>query len=207
MRYLSALTLILFNLIPLYLGIHFNWNISSFFIIYWLENGITNTFFILKQQLTTKHQTQTVNSLSSPPWPIRLIFNPSGFFAAFFIAQGFILLFIHLHLNLPFSPKDILLGTLPLLVSHTISFITYFLINQNCENIPPGYYSDLTNLVKRTFALQVAIISIVFVSIIIKDLGSPFLWLTLIVTIKTSLDLYLHLQEHKTPKKFDNVSS
>lgn len=221
----ALLTLLLNNLIPL-LGVLFlGWELYPIILIYWIENGVVGLFNALKmafaqgQTPTSARETQFREWLG--PQNLALVQLISRiFFIGFFLIHYGIFWTVHgvfvqtlfsewsafgSRGNVPmgaspfgmFSSLSAVIGARwgiigAMIVSHGSSFVQNY--------IGRGEYTIATpaKLMSEPYGRVVVLhVTILVGSILVASLGEPFYGLLLLIGLKTAVDLWAHLREHR----------
>jgi hypothetical protein len=200
----AVVALVVANLIPLIGVLFFGWSVWNILVIYWLENGIVGLINVLKMSVATGDEvtpgvTFVVNGRpATSATKMGLI--------PFFIVHYGIFWFVHgiFVLTLPafFSLMSddgmtldlgpVVFAAVGLAISHGLSFWWNFLHG--------GEYRRTTAAAlmfapyRRLVALH---ITIIFGAFAVMFTGAPAAAVAVLVTIKTAIDLSLHLAEHR----------
>lgn len=217
MLWLSAAVLVAVNLIPL-IGVAFwGWSLMLILVLYWIESGIIGAINVVK---IARAEGPTSIGVGGSRMTIRMTGMAAG------VARGGIIGFFILHYGifwvvhgvfvflLPqfaglstvepgatrLGPMDF--GPLPLegvglsaallAVSHGISFFVNYLGRGEYLHVSPE--RQMMSVYGRVIVLHVTII---FGAFVIGFFGTPFAALVLLVGLKTLIDLYFHLREHR----------
>jgi hypothetical protein len=189
---LSVISLIIFNLVPLFGIIFFDWSLFSVIFLYWSENlviGFYNVLKMLKAQrvdIGNKVFEQKENNKKSYLVSF-FIFH----YSMFTLVQGLFVLAIFYEQGVSIS--GILIAIISLFVSHGISYFENFLKKEEYKTVSPG---DLFGQpYNRVFIVHMVVLFGGFVISRFSDLSIfPIL---LLVILKTVTDLKLHQLEHK----------
>lgn len=211
---LAILTLLFNNLIPLLGVVFLGWNLYLIILVYWLENGVIGLFNALKMAMARGHAPATEKELRFQEWLglenlsilqllAKIFLIPFFLFhyGIFWLVHGvFVNVFFGQWLDLAFSPEQLwrvlpegVLGALAaMVVSHGSSFVNNY--------IGAGEYLQATpsqlmgQPYSRVFILHLTIIGGGF---LVASLGAPIYGLVLLIALKTVVDLWTHLREHK----------
>jgi hypothetical protein len=199
---LSAVLLVIANLVPLYGVLVLDWSVRSVVLLFWLENLVVGGFNLLR-----------IASASSDELPASAKITTGLFFAVHFglfcFVHGVVLLALFpdpATTGAPAPAGDTLLpividsiaaeGLLwPLLgiaVSHGVSFIANYLLGGEYR------HTSQQQLMKRPYRRVIALqFTLVLGGLLVQALGSPTAALILLLALKTLMDLAAHLQEHR----------
>jgi hypothetical protein len=197
--------LVAVNLLPLVGVLAFRWDVAALVMLYWSENLVIGLYNILKMV--------AAGGLQAVFPALFFTLHYGGFCAVhgFFILSllmggaefgddrpwPFFLVFLQLLLDvieqvLAQAPREWLIAFLALFVSHGYSFFTNFILGGERER------ATIRGLMgapyQRIVVLHVAIIAGGFA---VTALGEPLGLLLVLVSLKTALDVRLHLQERK----------
>jgi hypothetical protein len=221
---LSAIVLVVVNAIPL-IGVAFwGWSLMLILVLYWLESGVVgviNVFKIARAEggaaglpVTAEGNRVTIrlSGIGGQMGRGLLI----GFFVMhygmFWAVHGVFVFLMPLFAGmssgiadpsapgLGFGPMDfgplpldgLLIGFALLTASHVVSFFTNYIGRGEYLRVTPQ--AQMMSVYGRVFVLHVTIIAGAFV---IALFGTPFAALVLLVGLKTAIDLFLHLREHR----------
>ena len=195
---LSLISLIVFNLVPLFGVLFFGWNLSAVLFLYWSENVVVGLFNVLKMALAqgeVKGSQMTVNQR-----PVRAGHRVFliGFFAVhfgFFTFGHGIFIFSLFGKNLP-SWAVLLPGILSLFVSHGISFGTNFIGKGEYKRVA---FPDLfMQPYKRIFIMHLTVILGAGAAAAMEQ---PVMALVVLIGLKIIVDVFSHINEHKKLRK------
>jgi hypothetical protein len=196
----SSSTLIIINLIPIIGVLFMGWNSATLILAYWIESAIIGFFTILKMR--------KAKNLGKPPKNIRFNKRPldvekmgrSGTIFFFLFHYG-LFMFVHLIFLLVFITQGIgnitrpvsslsfitnlLIFSIVIFISHLQSYIINFIGQQEYKKKTVAQL--FTTPYKRIIPMHIAIIF------------GAFLLPTaiLLVILKTVIDLFSHINEHK----------
>jgi hypothetical protein len=213
---IAAAFLVITNLIPLAGVLWLGWDLMLILALYWAENGIVGVINILK--ILTAEGRPPENfpvSVNGRPATSLTRLGTAGFFCVhygiFWIVHGFfVFTFVPAMTGLDpltrpgLGPFDGGLGALPdapvllagvvgLAISHGVSFWTNYLGRGEYRRLSPA--EVMAQPYGRLVILHLTIIVGAFVSIF---LGTPVGSLLVLVVLKTALDLYFHLRQHRS---------
>lgn len=178
----SAIALIIANLIPVF-GVAFQgWSLFAIMLLYWLESAVTGVFNVLRMR--------KVGGVES------------GFMAPFFMLHYGIFMFVHLIFVIVFFGvigggwRELQLGLLvpilSLVASHAVSYYSNFIGKQEYLR------TSLGELMMRPYGRIIVMhITIIVGGSVIMSLGSPTGVIILMMAVKTLIDLVSHLVEHR----------
>ena len=209
----AAVLLILGNLVPLAGALWWDWNLVAILALYWVENGIVGAINVLKilraegsvlDGMQMRLNGRPISSLARKPIAAFFLIHYGGFW----VGHGlFVLLFLpaisgsldgtnSTQLLSPVGPGPdwgvVAFGALGLAISHATSFWLNYLGRGEYRLVSPAQL--MLAPYGRLVILHLTIILGAMVSIWI---GSPVGSLLLLVILKTALDLFFHLREHR----------
>ena len=204
---IAAALLVVTNLIPLVGVLWFGWDLLLILALYWAENGVLGVINIGKILLAE----------GSPPANVKFTINgrpasslsrtgTAGFFClhygTFWVVHG-VFVFTLIPVLTGSSPFDVSLnvplflgGVVALAISHGTSFWLNYVGRGEYRTISPA--EVMTQPYSRLVILHVTIVLGAFVSI---QLGTPIGSLLVLVILKTAMDLYFHLRQHREPAR------
>jgi hypothetical protein len=215
---IAAAILVISNLIPLAGVLWLGWDLMLILALYWAENGIVGVINILK--ILTAEGRPPENfpvSVNGRPATSLTRLGTAGFFCVhygiFWIVHGFfVFTFVPAMsgFGVPgisgvdgdgftfFGPHLVdvpllLAGVVGLAISHGVSFWTNYLGRGEYRRLSPA--EVMAQPYGRLVILHLTIIVGAFVSIF---LGTPIGSLLVLVVLKTALDLYFHLRQHRS---------
>ncbi|MGH2454991.1 MAG: DUF6498-containing protein [Candidatus Limnocylindria bacterium] len=203
----AAVLLVAVNLVPLAGVLWWGWDLAVILALYWIENGIVGAFNVLKilRAEGTALPGPSRMSLNGRPieafakGPIALFFLVH--YGAFWMGHGmFVLVFLPLMAGFGAGPglglgpdwSLVRLGAVGLAISHGASFWLNYLGRREYRSVSPGQL--MLAPYGRLVILHLTIILGAMLSIWI---GSPVGSLLVLVALKTALDLFFHLREHR----------
>jgi hypothetical protein len=214
---LSAILLVAVNAIPL-LGVAFwGWSLMLILVLYWLESGIVGVINVFKIARAEGGSDEPAVSIQGNRVTVRMGALTStmgrgpiiGFFVLhyglFWAVHGVFVFLLPLFAGLSgidgaVGPMDF--GPLPLdglawsaallAASHAVSFFTNYLGRGEYLRVTPA--GQMMSVYGRVFALH---LTIVLGAVVIGLFGTPIAALFLLVGVKTTIDLFLHLREHR----------
>lgn len=185
-NFVSASSLIFANLYPIY-GVYFlGWGVPKIILLYFIESVVVAFYFMLK--IYYLRYKNIINSFSNT----NDLFGLSIWFSFWYIGT-----FLALHF-LVFGNSNVyyqlsLEGIILLIISHGISFYTNFVKNFEYEK------DLLGNLLVKIVFLRILPMHflIVFLASILMDLVLGPVIISLFIVVKTVLDLFFHILEHR----------
>lgn len=210
---ISVLFLIGVNMVPLLGVIFYDWNLFSIMFLYWFENGIIGLFNVLKISRAAKPSSGNTN-LTINGRPTNL--SGKAFYVPFFIMHYgifwvvhgvFVIVLFGLFGGQPFGsvgppeimggfrgfePGGVAIAALSLFLSHGVSFFVNFLGNEEYLNVSPD--EQMFQPYGRVIALHITILGGGFLA---GYLGTPLASLIILVAVKTAIDIWAHLREHR----------
>jgi hypothetical protein len=227
---LAVVLLVAVNLVPLAGVAWWGWNLFSILALYWVENGIVGAINVIKILKAEGTSLPGMARLRFNGRPIETAAR--GLLAAFFLMHYgifwavhglFVLLFLPLMTGIglvggfPLGPDGSLspglgfggegpdwqlvgAGAIGLTISHGVSFWANFLGRREYLSVSPAQL--MLAPYGRLLILHLTIILGAMVSIWI---GSPVGALLVLVSLKTLLDLFFHLREHRQQAASDPV--
>lgn len=210
---LSVLFLVGVNSIPLLGVIFYDWNLFSIMLLYWFENGIIGLFNVFKIARASKPapggSNPTINgrptNLSGAAFYVPFFVMHYGIF---WVVHGvFVVVIFGLFGGQPFGgvgppeiaggfrgfePGGVAIAALSLFLSHGVSFYANFLGNEEYRNVTPD--QQMFQPYGRVVALHVTILGGGFLA---GYFGTPLASLVLLVLLKTAIDVWAHLREHR----------
>jgi hypothetical protein len=220
----SAVVLVAVNVLPL-VGVAFwGWSLMTVLVLYWIESGIVGVLNVFKIARAEGSPDDPAIVADGNRITIRIsgVTNPMakgpiiGFFVMhygiFWAVHGVFVFLLPLFAGLSsfepdigspgfgFGPMDfgpltldgLLLPAALLAASHTISFFTNYLGRGEYLRTTPA--RQMISVYGRVVVLHVTIVAGAFV---IGFFGTPLAALVLLVGLKTLLDLFFHLREHR----------
>ena len=205
-QYVSLGLLIVANLLPLLGVLYLDWDVAALMILYWSENLVVGFYTLAKMLITSPlggilsglffciHYggfcavhglfilTLLVNPdtefMSGDPWPLWLVFIQ--------------LLVSVIQQVLAFAPPDWIVAFSALWISHGASFITNFLLGGE------RYESNAKALMVAPYGRIVLLhITVIFGGMAVLTLGQPLGMLLVLVFLKLTMDVGLHLRVHR----------
>jgi hypothetical protein len=218
---IAAALLVITNLIPLAGVLWLGWDLLLILALYWAENGVVGVINVLKILTAEGPSPPTFPvSVNGRPATSLTRLGTAGFFCVhygiFWVVHGvFVFTFVPAMTGLehfggtfdpsapgPVGPVDgvlypdapvLLAGIVGLAISHGVSFWTNYLGRGEYRRLSPA--EVMAQPYGRLVILHLTILLGAFVSI---WLGTPIGSLLVLVVLKTALDLYFHLRQHRT---------
>lgn len=218
----AAALLVLFNLVPLAGVLWLGWDLFLILALYWVENGVVGVINILKilsaqgKTLWTPGTTPISVGLElSRPVQALTRLGTAGFFCVhyglFWVVHGvFVLIVVPAFTGDLIGPIDgtggteltplagpdiavLAVGTIGLGVSHGVSFWSNYIGRREYLTLSPSQV--MAQPYSRLVILHLTILLGAFVSIF---LGTPVGSLLVLIVLKTALDLFFHLRQHRS---------
>lgn len=203
---IAALLLIVVNMIPLCGVLFFGWSLFSIMLLYWLENGIIGFFNIFKIARASAPRSEdagfTANrrSASSPNKAVLIAFFVLHY-GLFWTVHG---IFVFVFFGLVFSseargdfdPAGVAIAAGALFLSHGVSYFVNFLGKDEDLTVSPD--RQMLEPYPRVVALHVTILA---GGLLAGFLGAPLAALVVLVLLKTAIDLWAHVREHREAEK------
>ena len=182
-NFVSASSLILANLYPIY-GVYFlGWGVPKIILLYFIETVLIAFYFVLKIYYL---QLKNIITTFSKADLYFFIFFFLFWFGATFVFLNFLFL-KNVYSYVSFS------GILLMLVSHGISFYSNFVKNLEYEK------NSIGGLLIKIIFLRILPMHllIIFLASILMDLVLGPVIISLLIVVKTVLDLFFHILEHR----------
>lgn len=213
---LSVLLLVGVNMVPLLGVVFYDWNLFSIMFLYWFENGIIGLFNVFKISRASKPSVGSNLTINGRPTNL----SGKAFYIPFFIMHYglfwvvhgvFVIVLFGLFGGQPFGgvgppeiaggfrgfePGGVAIAALSLFLSHGVSFFVNFLGNEEYRNVTPD--QQMFQPYGRVVALHVTILGGGFLA---GYFGTPLASLVLLVILKTAIDVWAHLREHRTAER------
>jgi hypothetical protein len=195
---IAALFLIAVNTIPLFGVLFFGWSLFSIMFLYWLENGIIGFFNVFKIALARAPGPSRITINGRPVNPsnreIRIIFFIFHYGLFWTVHGVFVFLFFGISSDLfgGIGLRGVAIAAAALFLSHGLSFFVNFLGKEEYLTVSPD--GQMTEPYSRVVVLHVTILAGGFLA---DSLGAPLAALVLLVLLKTAIDLFAHLREHR----------
>lgn len=212
---LSAILLVAVNAIPL-VGVAFwGWSLMLILVLYWLESGVVGVLNVFKIALAQGGVGEQPVSVNGNQIIIRLtgMLNAAGrgaligffvmHYGMFWAVHGVFVFLLPLFAGLgtagsaamdfgPLPVDGLLLSFMLLAASHVVSFFTNYLGRSEYLRVTAA--GQMKSVYGRVAVLHITIIAGAFA---VGFFGTPFAALALLVALKTSIDLVLHLRQHR----------
>jgi len=213
---LAVALLVIGNLIPLLGVLAWDWDLIAILTLYWVENGIVGVINVLKilraegtgvGSMQLRINARPVSSLTRGP--VAAFFTIH--YGAFWVGHGiFVLVALPLmigplpggpltpdgdFLGSPFGSPDwglVAYGALGLAISHGSSYWFNYLGRGEYHNLSPAQL-----MLAPYGRLVILHVTIVMGGIASGLIGTPVGALLVLVALKTVLDLFFHLREHR----------
>jgi hypothetical protein len=215
---IAAVLLVITNLIPLIGVLWLGWNLMLILALYWAENGIVGVINVAKILMAEGPPPADFKwRVNGRPATSLSRVGTAGFFCVhygiFWLVHGiFVFTFIPAMTGVgPFGggvvdPSDpfggfgatfpdlgvLAVGVVGLAISHGVSFWMNYVGRGEYKTLSPA--EVMTQPYSRLVILHLTIILGAFVSI---RMGTPIGSLLVLVVLKTGLDLYFHLRQHR----------
>jgi len=191
----STLALLTANLMPLLGVLAFNWNVTPIMIFYWAENLVIGFYNVLKMgraqgSLVGSNTTLNGRQVTQSDRRALIVFFIVHY-GMFTLCHGiFVLVMFGARFNGLFS--ELALALLFLSVSHGVSYRRNFIGRMEYQRVA------FTSLFWQPYSRVIIMhITILVGGTWAQAKGSPVYALLVLVTLKTVIDLALHLLEHK----------
>jgi hypothetical protein len=204
---IAALLLIVVNTIPLFGVLFFGWSLFSIMFLYWLENGVIgffNVFKIAKARGVPRPGdpgfTVGGRTVSSPNKAVIIVFFIFHY-GLFWTVHG---IFVFVFFGLTFSSETrggfelggVTIAAASLFVSHGVSFFVNFLGKDEYLTVSPN--RQMFEPYPRVVVLHVTILA---GGSLAGYLGAPLAALVMLVLLKTAIDLWAHVREHRKAER------
>lgn len=219
---LAVALLVITNLIPLAGVLWLGWDLMLILALYWAENGIVGVINVLK--ILMAEGTGTADAplsrltINGRPAANMSRVGTAGFFTIhyglFWVVHGlFVFTFVPAMAGAQFYGPDgepfgepmgvplttpgmpiLVAGVIGLAISHGVSFWANYIGRREYRTRSPAQL--MTQPYGRLVVMHVTIVVGAFVSIF---LGTPLGSLLVLVALKTALDLFFHLRQHRDP--------
>jgi hypothetical protein len=183
-RYISLISLIVSNLIPLFGVMWYGWSIFSLMFLYWSENVVIGFFTVLKMFFSKG------GSVSGTSPELKAFFIPFFVvhFGLFTLVHGiFVIILFH---SLQFNLLGVTIGFLSICLSHLTSFMTNFI--SKGEYLKQSPESLFFSPYKRVIVMH---LTVIFGAIFVLN-NYSFAAVVILVVLKTVTDLASHIVEH-----------
>jgi hypothetical protein len=210
---IAALLLVAVNTIPLFGVLFFGWSLFSIMFLYWLENGIIGFFNVFKIAKASGAPRPgdpgfTVGGRPvSPPNKAVIIAFFIFHYGLFWTVHG-IFVFVLFGLTYSSETRDgfetggVAIAAVSLFLSHGVSFFVNFLGKDEYLTISPN--RQMFEPYPRVVVLHVTILA---GGSLAGYLGAPLATLVMLVLLKTAIDLWAHMKEHRKAEGRSAASS
>jgi hypothetical protein len=200
----SALTLIVYNFLPIAGVIFWDWSLFTVLLLYWLESGVIGFFNMFKIGMARAPFDESFRINNQPPGPnarlFVLLFFPFHY-GVFWIVHG---VFVFMYFGFGFLPgvdpgsvdgfagldaRGIGIAAVAMLISHTLSFLMVFVGDREYMSISPD--RQMMQPYSRVLVLHGTILGGAWV---VTQAGTPMAALALLVVLKMCIDLILHVR-------------
>jgi hypothetical protein len=191
----SALALITANLVPLVGVLALNWDVAPIMIFYWAENLVIGFYNVLKMRRAQGSVAASNTTLNGRP----VTENDRGAMIFFFIAHYGIFTLVHgIFVMVMFGVRfrgafsDLGLALLFLAASHGVSYRRNFIGRGEFQR------ASFTQMFWQPYPRVIVMhVTILLGGTWAQAKGSPVFALLVLVTLKTAIDLALHLLERR----------
>ena len=192
MKYFSALSLILANMVPVVGVLFWHWSVASIMVLYWFESLVVGIFNVLKMH---RAEGGIAAKLTLNGVPAKDVVK-TGLICFFLIHYGFFMLGHGIFVLVLFYPWHVPIGTLlsaifSLVLSHGISYRTNFIGRGEYKTLSVSQL--LLAPYGRIFVMHFTIVLGAF--FIIRS-GENIGALLIMIAVKTVIDLFSHFREH-----------
>jgi Family of unknown function (DUF6498) len=210
---LSAILLVAVNLVPLIGVTVWGWSLMLILVLYWLESGIVGVINVFK--IARAEGPMTLSGGGSTV-SIRLTGFSSGLarggligffilhYGMFWVVHGVFVFLLPLFAGLssagsgpmnfgPLPLDAVVFGTIGLVASHVVSFFVNYVGRREYLAVSPQ--GQMMSVYGRVLVLHITIIAGAF---FVGFFGTPLAALALLIGLKTVIDLFLHLREHRS---------
>jgi len=188
---LTIASLLLVNLVPLFGVLILEWEIGPIMTLYWSENVVIGLFNILKMAQAKGEPGEIRKNLNSLIPRIILIFFFIVHYGMFTAVHGVFVWVLFGKRGMP--PMELGIAVAALFLSHGYSYYRHFIRGGEVDRITPAQL--LMQPYKRVLVMH---LTIILGALAAKLLGAPPAALAVMVLLKTALDLYSHLKEHRS---------
>lgn len=194
--FLSSISLIITNIVPLFGAIFFDWSIYSILIAYWIENLIIGYFTYIKIPLSlgNNKENKILRLFNLPPFQENMVINRFLRDYMFFCIVHGVLLFVFFFIDVKFEIDiipNILLMTVLLFISHWISYRSNFMGKKEYLRISPSQ-----QVVMPYSRIMIMHLVVLMGGLIVENNGYKLVAVGFLVILKTAADLGSHLFEH-----------
>jgi len=195
--FLSSISLIISNLVPLFGVLFFDWSIYPILIAYWIENVIIGYFTYIKIPFLKGRDkdNKILSFINIPPFPKNMIINRFLRDYLLFCAVHGVLLFTLFFMGAKFEVNifpDILLMTVLLFISHWISYRSNFFGKKEYLKISPSQ-----QIIMPYSRIMIMHMVVLMGGLVVENNGYKLVTVVFLIILKTAVDLGSHLLEHK----------
>ena len=204
-RSFGALTLVIFNLVPLAGVLLLGWNVYFILLVYWIENGIVGVINVLKIMMAQGPPKVTgvplPSSGGSMPQKLSLIPFFILHYGIFWVVHGVFVFSLPSFMgradaHITVAPIDLVIAVAGLALSHLASF--WFTFRNGGEYLRISPQKQVMQPYSRVVVLHVVIL---VGGALIAGAGQPALLIALLVVLKTAIDLSLYLRTHRSASR------
>lgn len=204
---LTALLLVLANMMPVAGVVYFGWDTFLIIYLFWCENLIIGTFNLLRMAFASGDG--NIASHLVKPFVMACF---AAHFGIFTIAHGMMILTLFGEERLGWNPgefgpdffgpcfyalvqlwPELGLPFCALMASHLASFVVNYLGHQEYRSF--NINDAMTQPYRRVVVLH---LTVCFGALVIEGMDGPIGMLVLLVVVKTVADLHAHWKEHRT---------
>lgn len=216
----SAIVLLVANAIPLVGVAFFGWSLLTILVLYWLENGIVGFWNVPRISMAQGSVVPPGGASAPPPGTAGIAAMGAAMNRGAGVGRAGLALFFTVHYGLFWFVHGIFVFALPafgddfgtgggmsafgelewpyvalaavaLFISHGASFVLNYIGGREYLAASPA--RQMASVYGRVVVLH---LTIIFGSMVIAFLGAPIGALLILVALKTTFDLGLHLREH-----------
>lgn len=188
------------NTIPLFGVLFFDWDAFLIMFVYCSENLVIGFYNILKMAFVAVLQPSDIHGLKFPDrlgtFLLRIPFFilHYGGFTAIHCVFVFVIFKKPERILIEVSnwPTEIKIALMALLISHGVSFVCNYVLKREFASVK--FFTLMIGPYVRMVLTHIAVLIGAFLTM---ALGSPAFLLVMLVVLKTTLDLILHLRIHK----------
>lgn len=191
---LSAIVLVLANLVPLGGVFLFGWQVFDILLLYWAENVIIGIVNVIRMAMCRTRDTLFLIPFFIVHYGLFCFGHLSAVVALFGDAQG-IDSARELFFGMTFAEavrSPLWLGIAAIFASHLVSFFSNFVAGGEYRN------TSARALMQRPYGRIVALhIAVIIGAALTEWLGSPVMMLVVLIAVKIAMDLKLHATERR----------
>jgi hypothetical protein len=184
--WVSAFALVAANAVPLVGLLFWEWSLFSIMLSYWLENVVIGMFQVQKLRFAEAYRNETGGQ-----WNF-FVLN----FGIFTFVHGIFVFILFQDGEIVRALRAALPVVLGLVVSHAVSYYENFLNRREYQRFTVNQL--FAQPYPRLFALHLTIIGGGF---FVRGIGGSVITLSLLVLLKTAIDLVLHIRKHRSGKE------